>query len=173
MSPVGRSCCWQHMSECGMRLLKAALIVCASTALADHEIEGRDIAARQVLYADNCASCHGAQLEGQPNWQRAGDDGLLPAPPRDAKAHTWHHDNALLFNYTKLGGIGALAQMVIDHFNSGMPAFESVMSDGDIWDILAYIRSTRPERQQAAQADRRINEAPNALLFRQISKPKS
>lgn len=137
-----------------MRLLATVLIICASTALADHELEGRDIAAGQFLYADNCASCHGAQMEGQPNWRRAGEYGVLPAPPHNATGHTWHHDNALLFNYTKLGGKGALAQMGIDNFNSGMPAFETALSDSDIWDILAYIRSTWPERQQAAQASR-------------------
>ena len=137
-----------------MRVLTAVLIISASTALADHELEGRDIAAGQLLYADNCASCHGAQLEGQPDWQRPGDDGVLPAPPHNAEGHTWHHDNALLFNYTKLGGKGALTQMGIDDFNSGMPAFENTISDSDIWDILAYIRSTWPRRQQAAQAAR-------------------
>lgn len=137
-----------------MRVLTAVLTICASTGLADHELEGRDIAAGQLLYADNCASCHGAQLEGQPDWQRPGNDGVLPAPPHNAEGHTWHHDNALLFTYTKSGGKGALAQMGIHDFNSGMPAFENTISDSDIWDILAYIRSTWPERQQAAQAGR-------------------
>ena len=36
--------------------------------LADHELEGRDILAGAQLYADNCASCHGVNLEGQPKW---------------------------------------------------------------------------------------------------------
>ena len=27
------------------------------------------IALGQRLYAENCASCHGADLEGQPDWQ--------------------------------------------------------------------------------------------------------
>lgn len=137
-----------------MRLLTTVLIVCASSALADHELERRDIAAGQILYVENCASCHGGNLEGQPNWRRAGADGVLPAPPHDKTGHTWHHDKELLFDYTKLGGKGVLAQMGIDNFNSGMPAFESVISDNEIWDILAYIRSTWPERQQEAQASK-------------------
>src|SRR5690606_41977383 len=37
---------------------------------------------RQV-YADQCASCHGANLEGQPDWRSPPPSGRLPAPPHD------------------------------------------------------------------------------------------
>jgi hypothetical protein len=93
-------------------------------------------------------------LEGQPNWRSAGADGILPAPPHDATGHTWHHDNQLLFEYTKLGGKGALAQRGVIDFKSGMPAFEGEIPDVAIWAVLAYIRSTWPEREQQAQASR-------------------
>jgi hypothetical protein len=96
--------------------------------------------------------CHGANLEGQPDWQVAGPDGVLPAPPHDETGHTWHHDNGLLFDYTRLGGQSALAMRGITGFRSGMPAFEGSLSDDEIWDVLAYIRSTWPERVQAIQA---------------------
>ena len=36
----------------------------------------------------NCASCHGDNLQGQPNWQQANADGSYPAPPHDASGHT-------------------------------------------------------------------------------------
>ena len=136
-----------------MKWLAATMVLLASPALASHAMEDRDIEAGQNLYAENCASCHGANLEGQPNWRQAGPDGVLPAPPHDETGHTWHHDDALLFDYTKLGGQRALAQRGIV-FNSGMPAFEYALSDSDIWDVLAYIRSTWPEQQQQAQASR-------------------
>ena len=126
----------------------------AAGACADHELENRDIVAGKALYADNCASCHGISLEGQPNWQSPNADGVLPAPPHDATGHTWHHDNALLFDYTKLGGRGALAARGIPDFNSGMPAFDGVVADEDIWDVLAFIHSTWPERIQDAHASR-------------------
>ena len=90
------------------------------------------------------------------NWQSPNSDGILPAPPHDATGHTWHHDNELLFEYTKLGGKGALAARGITDFNSGMPAFDGVISDEDIWDILAFIKSTWPEREQDAQASRNL-----------------
>ena len=142
------------MGECGMKWLLPVLISLASTAAADHNWEHRDIVAGQSLYADNCASCHGAKLEGQPNWQSPNADGVLPAPPHDRTGHTWHHDDELLFEYTKLGGAAALEVRGVTGFNSGMPAFNETLTDDDIWDILAYIRSTWPEREREAQANR-------------------
>ena len=134
----------------------ALLLVLAQTvpALADHELENRDIARGEQLYQDNCAACHGADLEGQANWQTPNADGTMPAPPHDVTGHTWHHDNQLLFDYTKFGGQGALALRGIDDFNSAMPAFDGVITDEDVWDILGFIRSRWPERAQEIQASR-------------------
>ena len=107
-----------------------------------------------ALYAENCASCHGAQLEGEPNWRSQKDDGTLPAPPHDETGHTWHHGDALLFNYTKLGGRLALKASGVEDFASGMPGFGDQLSDQEIWDILAFIKSTWPDRMQETQAVR-------------------
>lgn len=112
-----------------------------------------DLVAAAQLYQDNCAACHGAALEGQPDWRSPGPDGILPAPPHDASGHTWHHSDAMLFDYTRLGGREAMAREGLD-FNSGMPGFADVLSDAEIRAILAYIKSTWPERQRAAQAER-------------------
>mgnify|MGYP003685789451 FL=1 len=139
-----------------MKWIILILLCSTSIASANHELEDRNLSAGQILYTNNCASCHGAKLEGQPNWQSPNSDGILPAPPHDATGHTWHHDNELLFEYTKLGGKGALAARGITDFNSGMPAFDGVISDEDIWDILAFIKSTWPEREQDAQAIRNL-----------------
>tara|TARA_B110000908_G_C10018826_1_gene341993 strand:- start:105 stop:530 length:426 start_codon:yes stop_codon:yes gene_type:complete len=139
-----------------MRKLALVLMICASAANADHELEGRDIAAGAMFYSANCAACHGVNLEGQPDWRSAGEDSVLPAPPHDASGHTWHHDNAMLFEYTKQGGQAALAAMGVTGFNSGMPAFEGIISDDEIWDILAYICSTWPERVRDVQAGRNL-----------------
>ena len=127
-------------------------MVLATNANADHELVDRSIHTGQILYVTNCASCHGINLEGQPNWRSSNGDVILPAPPHYATGHTWHHDNALLFEYTKFGGQGALGTRGINDFNSGMPAFKDVISDEDIWNVLAYIRSTWPERNKKTQA---------------------
>lgn len=113
-----------------------------------------DLARGEALYGDYCASCHGANLEGQPDWRSPGPDGRLPAPPHDATGHTWHHDDATLFAYTKLGGAAALAAQGVEGFDSGMPGFEGTLTYAEIRDVLDYIKSTWPERERAAQAAR-------------------
>ena len=77
------------------------------------------------LYAMHCASCHGANLEGQPNWKRALPSGRLPAPPHDLSGHTWHHADGVLFRITKEG----VASVAGGGYQSDMPAFADVLSD--------------------------------------------
>ena len=111
------------------------------------------IAVGQDLYAENCASCHGANLEGQPDWRSKGPDGKLPAPPHDQTGHTWHHGDTLLFDYTKFGGTELMKRQGID-FDSGMPGFGDILSDDEIRSILSFIKSTWPERERRIQAER-------------------
>ncbi|MBR9766395.1 MAG: cytochrome c [Rhodobacteraceae bacterium] len=115
--------------------------------------EDADIVQGEKLYGGFCASCHGADLEGQPDWRSPGPDGILPAPPHDETGHTWHHSDSVLFDYTRLGGKAALALQGVE-FESGMPGFGDQLSDAEIWNIIAYIKSTWPERQRAIQATR-------------------
>ena len=135
-------------------VLSALVLLWPTLALAGHELDDRDLNNGQVLYMQHCASCHGVRLEGQPKWRRPGKDGILPAPPHDATGHTWHHDNRLLFDYTKLGGKALMEARGIAWVESGMPGLGDVMSDDEIWDVLAYIRSTWPDRIRNIQAAR-------------------
>lgn len=112
-----------------------------------------EIAEGRQLYAAYCASCHGADLEGQPDWQSPGPDGRLPAPPHDESGHTWHHGDALLIDYVRLGGRLALARRGVD-FDSGMPGFEGQLDERQIRAILSYIKSTWPRQLQEVQAER-------------------
>lgn len=100
------------------------------------------------LYAENCASCHGADLEGQPDWRRRLDNGRMPAPPHDETGHTWHHADQQLFDITKNG----LAS-VVPGYESDMPVFDGILSDAEITAILGYIKSTWPERERNYQAE--------------------
>ena len=113
-----------------------------------------DIAAGETIYAARCASCHGANMEGAPDWRTPGPDGKYPPPPHDETGHTWHHDDAMLFNYTKLGGDAAMRAQGLPAPDSGMPAFSDVLTDAEIRDVLAYIGSTWPERIRSARAAR-------------------
>lgn len=115
--------------------------------------EAVDIVRGEELYGEFCASCHGANLEGQPDWRSPGPDGILPAPPHDETGHTWHHADGVLFDYAKLGGKATLGRQGLE-FESGMPGFGDQLSDAEIWNIIAYIKSTWPERQRDIQAAR-------------------
>ena len=97
------------------------------------------------VYADNCAACHGSDLEGEPRWQVRKDDGRLPAPPHDASGHTWHHTDDVLFKLTKYGP----AAFVGGDYETDMPAYEDTLSDREIVAVLAYIKSTWPEQIRA------------------------
>lgn len=130
------------------------LMLIGSMAKADHVWEQGDLENGSKLYADYCASCHGANLEGQANWQTPDENGILPAPPHDATGHTWHHDTHLLIDYVQLGGKAALEKRGIGDFPSGMPGFRDILNEKEVLDILSFIRSTWPIELQAVQAQR-------------------
>lgn len=119
-----------------------------------------DLSIGRALYVDHCAACHGVDLEGAPDWQRPGPDGLLAAPPHDETGHTWHHGDGMLFDYVKRGGQAVLDDLGVS-FTSGMPGFSNVLVDAEIDAILTFIRSTWPERIQEVQAARTAAEAEN------------
>lgn len=92
------------------------------------------------LYGQHCASCHGARLEGQPDWRQRGLDGLLPAPPHDASGHTWHHASAHLIELTRFGP----QRFAGPDYRSAMPAYEGTLSVAEIAAVLSFIKSTWP-----------------------------
>jgi mono/diheme cytochrome c family protein len=96
------------------------------------------------LYAQQCAACHGAKLEGQPDWRRRLPNGRLPAPPHDESGHTWHHPDHVLFAITRNGLVPPYASK---GYESDMPAFAGKLSDDEIWAVLAYIKSHWTSRE--------------------------
>lgn len=115
----------------------------ASNSVASAEV----IAQGRQIYADQCAACHGAALEGQPDWRTPLPSGRLPAPPHDETGHTWHHPDEDLFRIVKEG----TAAIVGGGYESGMPGFADVLSDVETRAVLDFIKSTWPERERAYQ----------------------
>ena len=103
----------------------------------------------RALYEKHCASCHGIDLEGQPNWMARNDKGRLPAPPHDETGHAWHHSDRQLLTVTR-DGLAAIAP----GYESDMPAFGELLSDTEVLSILDYIKSHWPERERAYQEAR-------------------
>ena len=73
--------------------------------------------------------------------------GRLPAPPHDAGGHTWHHPDDILFRIVREG----TAAIVGGGYESDMPGFADLLSDAEIRAVLAYIKSTWPERERTYQ----------------------
>jgi mono/diheme cytochrome c family protein len=101
------------------------------------------------VYDDRCAACHGAKLEGQPNWMKRLPNGRLPAPPHDASGHTWHHSDEQLFSIVKEG-----LAVIAPGYETDMPAFGIVLTDDEIWAVLEFIKSTWPDREREHQRAR-------------------
>ncbi len=100
------------------------------------------VARGEEIYAETCASCHGADLSGEANWRERDADGFLPAPPHDETGHTWHHPDELLVAITTYG----TAALIGGDYRSHMTGFRDVLSEQEILDVLAYIKSTWPDR---------------------------
>ena len=115
--------------------MRALLVACAALSACS---PGQDVELGQRVYAQHCAACHGAKLEGQPQWQKKLPSGRFPAPPHDDSGHTWHHPDEALFAMTKHGLVPPHAPA---GYESDMPAFGGVLSDDEIRAVLAYIRS--------------------------------
>lgn len=117
-----------------------AALACVAPAAADESAQ---------LYLERCASCHGANLEGQANWMVRRPDGKLPAPPHDETGHTWHHSDRQLLQIVR-DGLATIAP----GYQTDMPAFGNQLTDTEILVIINYLKSRWPERARAFQAAR-------------------
>ena len=114
------------------------------------------VALGEAVYADNCASCHGADLEGETDWKQQNEDGSFRSPPHTADGHTWHHADGVLIEAIKEGGTRFEGLNIGG--SSNMPAFGDTLTEEEITAVLAFIKSSWPEdvqeiqRQQTEQA---------------------
>src|SRR3984893_6075924 len=72
-------------------LVAVGIVVCLGTNAEPTEPDPNSaslVGRGKAVYAQYCASCHGANLEGQPNWRERQPNGRLPAPPHGrVRAH--------------------------------------------------------------------------------------
>ena len=95
------------------------------------------------LYVTHCASCHGDNLQGQPNWSTKKDkDGHNLSPPLNGTGHTWHHSQDQLFSIIRYG-----FKIYNENYDGKMRGNDK-LNDNDIWSILAYMKSVWPESIQ-------------------------
>lgn len=110
-----------------------------------------------TIYEEQCAACHGTNLEGEINWKDRKPNGRMPAPPHDATGHTWHHPEQTLFAVTKFG---PAAMAGTGTYQSDMPAYEETLSDEEIVAVLSFIKNRWPAgiRHRHDEMERRIAE---------------
>ena len=77
-------------------------------------------------------------------------------PPHNANGHTWHHADCQLVK-TVLNGSGAMGEMMRQMMGATkdtprMPAFNGQLTEEEVLDILAYIKTWWTEEQRDWQA---------------------
>lgn len=98
------------------------------------------------IYLDNCASCHGENLQGQTSdWMSPTADGKLLAPPHDETGHTWHHSDQLLFDLIKFGIAEATG---LKGYDTNMPIYNNELTDHEIIAVMSFIKSKWPKQIQ-------------------------
>ncbi len=142
------------MRPFALRVATMCVVVIVGACSADEAVRAdpsnsRQVASGKAVYDRNCAACHGGNLEGQPEWRSRLPNGRLPAPPHDDSGHTWHHDDDVLFGLTKFGLMPPYGPPA---YQSDMPAFGTTLSDQQIWDVLAYIKSRWSTRMRETQS---------------------
>jgi mono/diheme cytochrome c family protein len=128
------------------RLVMGAMIAVANhVAIARSGDEAPSLDLGRTVYEQHCASCHGANAEGAPNWQERDAHGELPAPPHNAEGHMWRHSDADLYQMVEKGWR--------DPFNKTqrltMPAFIEELSPEQIRAVITYLKTLwTPEQRQ-------------------------
>jgi S-disulfanyl-L-cysteine oxidoreductase SoxD len=102
----------------------------------------------ELVYAQNCANCHGRRLQGQALWQLRDQYEGRRAPPHDSTGHTWQHSDDELFTVVKTGKFSTTSKDIVSY----MPAFDKRLSDDDIVAVLAFIKSRWPIGIRASQS---------------------
>ena len=110
--------------------------------------DAKAVLAGKIVYQQNCASCHGRYLEGQALWQLDDRYAGRRAPAQDATGHTWQHSDDDLLYMTKNGRFPEAPKDAVSY----MPAFGTRLTDAQILDVLAYIKSSWPTGIRVSQA---------------------
>ncbi len=86
----------------------------------------------KIVFAQDCASCHGKDAQGTADWKESLDDGSYPPPPLNGSAHTWHHSITVLKRTINDGSIA---------LGGKMPAFKDQLSEEEKDAVIAFFQS--------------------------------
>jgi len=133
----------------GAMLLGTGHVAIAHAADESPPLDPDSVKSGRAIYEQRCASCHGADARGAPNWQEPDERGELPAPPHNSQGHTWRHSDAMLYEM--------IAKGMRDPFNKTtrltMPPFVDAMSPEQIRAVIAYLKTLWTPEQRAFQSE--------------------
>jgi mono/diheme cytochrome c family protein len=135
----------------------AVTLLCAGCGLSTGKIDPADkakVARGEAVYAAHCATCHGANLEGQPEWRIRKPNGRLPAPPHDVSGHTWHHPTSVLLEIVNDGLVPPNAP---EGYESDMPAFRNTLPTEDVVAVLSFIQSRWDDEVRAFRRENNLD----------------
>jgi len=136
------------VAGCGSLTLRAPADS-STTAAALPMLDPNQVTRGRQIYVQQCASCHGQQAEGAPNWQQPDARGDLPPPPHNDSGHTWRHSDAQLADIIRNG--------LRDRFNKTpeltMPPFKDRLSDAEITAVITYFKSLWSPEHRAFQEE--------------------
>ena len=117
----------------------------SETVQVERTIDAAQISRGADVFAKNCASCHGDQAQGDPDWRtRDKTTGRFPPPPLDGTAHAWHHPLAQLKHVIANGSPGG---------KGNMPAWKGKLSEQDMDDTIAWFQAKWSDEVYAAWAE--------------------
>ncbi|WP_165982512.1 c-type cytochrome [Dankookia rubra] len=131
-SPVFAGCLAASVLIAGVSAVGAALALTPS-------LGGPELSRGARIYAEECADCHGASLQGRV----AGPPGQR-IPPLDATGHAWQHADAELLRLVVRGSNPGAG--------SAMPAFDGRLAPAEVEAVLTYVKSHWPARFRERQA---------------------
>jgi mono/diheme cytochrome c family protein len=121
------------------------------------EISPEEVALGKNVYENNCATCHGVNLEGEADWKQQNEDRSFRAPPHTADGHTWHHPDGQLIEAVMEGG--ARFEGLNIGGSSNMPAYADLLTDKEIKAVLAFIKSTWPDDIRSIQWQQTVQDS--------------
>ena len=106
------------------------------------------VALGRQVYAESCASSHGAEGKGAPDWQVRNELGELPPPPHDTEGHTWMHSDSVLYETIREGRVDEIFSQTGVRT---MPPFEHVLSPREIRAVVTYLKTMWNREQRLYQ----------------------
>lgn len=99
-------------------------------------MDAQQLTLGQRVFQANCASCHGAQAQGDANWRQRDASGFYPAPPLNGSGHAWHHSLEMLKGVILNGS---------PQGKGNMPAWQGKINKTEIEATMAWFQSLWPQ----------------------------